>query len=115
MIKKYLWAILLVVSVSMPTHSAFITADATGFNSDAVDFWGVSFDSGSGFIQSVKFDLSPLTALGISFDFDGATAPQLTTPVIGSTSGLTAQDITSDVSAINPHPTSLLFTFASAK
>jgi hypothetical protein len=113
MIKKYLWASFLVLSISIPAHSAVITADATGFSSDAADFWGVSFDSGSGFVKSVKFDLSPLTALGISFDFDGATAPQLTTPVIGSTSGLAAQDITSDVSANNLHPTSLLFTFAS--
>jgi hypothetical protein len=110
MMKKYLWTNLFIVLVSMQAQSAVITADATDLDSGTIDFWGVSFDNGTGFIQSVEFDLSPLSALGISFDFDSTTVPQLTSPVIGNTSGLTAQDITADFNGTNP--TSLSFSFA---
>lgn len=109
--KKYRWTSLLLVLVSIQAQSAVISADATGFDSADVDFWGVSFDSGSGFIESIEFDLSPLSALDISFDFNGATIPQLTSPRIGSTSGLSAQDINADFNGISP--TSLSFTFDS--
>ncbi len=114
MIKKYLWAILSIVSISMPVYSAVITADATGFDSDTVDFWGVSFDSGNGFIKSIEFDLSPLTGLGISFDFDGVTSPgplNLIEPLIGDTVGFTSpQD---DIKSVfdTPNPTILTFNF----
>lgn len=93
----------------MQAQSAVITADATGLDSDTIGFWGVSFDNGTGFIKSVEFDLLPLTALGIRFDFDSTTAPQLTSPIIGSTTGLITQDITADFHGANP--TSLSFSF----
>ncbi len=111
MMKKYRWTSLLLVLVSIQAQSAVISADATGCDSADVDFWGVSFDSGSGFIESIEFDLSPLSALDISFDFNGATIPQLTSSLIGSTSGLSAQDINTDFNGISP--TSLSFTFDS--
>ncbi len=109
--KKYRWASLLLVLVSIQAQSAIISADATGFDSADIDFWGVSFDSGSGFIESIEFDLSPLSAFDIRFDFNGATIPQLTSPVIGSTSGLSVQDINADFNGSDP--TVLSFTFDS--
>lgn len=88
-------------------HAAVISADATGFSSDARDFWGVSFDEGSGFIQSVSFDLSNIA--GMHFDFDPSSASFLGNPVIGSKTGLSDQDITFDY--IGTSPTQLTFHF----
>ncbi|MEE9423348.1 MAG: hypothetical protein V3V18_00035 [Methylococcales bacterium] len=107
--KKYLWAILWLILASMQIQSAEISVDATGIDSANIDFWGVSFDSGNGFIESVEFDLSPLSALGIGFDFDQASLPQLTSPVIGSLSGLSAQEINADFNGLDP--TVFSFTF----
>lgn len=81
-------------------HAAVIKADATGFSSDARDFWGVVFNNGPGFIQSVSFDLSNIT--GMHFDFDPSTASFLGIPVIGSKTGLSDQDITIDFNGISP-------------
>lgn len=110
MIKKYLWATLFLVLISTQANSADIKADATGFNSADTDFWGVKFDSGSGFIKSVKFDLSPLFGLspttdGLLFDFDGESSPgnpfpvgNLIEPLIGQKSGLSDSDISHSLS-----------------
>ncbi len=110
MIKKYLWATLFLVLISTQANSASIKADATGFNSADTDFWGVKFDSGSGFIKSVKFDLSPLFGLsqttdGVLFDFDGESSPgnlfpvgNLTEPLIGLKAGLSDSDISHSLS-----------------
>lgn len=109
-IKKYLWASLFLVLISMQANSAVIKADANGPNSAATDFWGVTFESGSGFIKSVKFDLSPLFGLsqttdGVLFDFDGESSPgnsfpvgNLTEPLIGLKSGLSDSDISHSLS-----------------
>ncbi|MCH9697522.1 MAG: hypothetical protein K0U68_05390 [Gammaproteobacteria bacterium] len=82
------------------SHAAVIRADATGFSSDARDFWGVSFDDGAGFIQSVSFDVSNIT--GMHFDFDPSSASFLGNPVIGSKNGLSNQDITIDFNGTSP-------------
>jgi hypothetical protein len=42
MMKKCLWASLLIVFASMQAQSAIITADVTGLDTDTIDFWGVS-------------------------------------------------------------------------
>lgn len=92
--------ILCFFSFTFQLQAAVISADATGFDSGHHDFWGVSFDSGSGFIQSVSFDVSNIT--GMQFDFNPLTAPFLGAPVLGSKNGLTDQDISIDFNGTNP-------------
>lgn len=90
-------------------NAAIITADATGDdNVDEADFWGVSFDSGTGFISSVTFDIS---SLGTDFfDFDGGSNFQNTPdPVITSTNGLSIADITAEYVGIAPQLFTLNF------
>ena|GEM_PF-3014953 len=106
--KRYFFTSLLLVA-SLHAHAAVISADATGFISDEIDFWGISFDSGSGFIQSATFNLTPLRLLGITFDFNPATAPSLAAPVIGATTGLSAREITADFSGTTTSVLTLSF------
>jgi len=102
--------ICLIAFLSSTTHAAVITSDATGTNNfTTTDFWGISFDSGSGFLSSVTFDLSPFGS--DFFDFDGSSSyNDSTSPVIGASNGILNSDITS--SFVGNHPTVLTFNFA---
>jgi len=97
-------------------YSVEIVADATGYDAGYVtDFWGVKFISGSGYIQSVTFDLS---TTGGYFDFDGSPflIPLIpgVEPVLGVMNGLSSSDITYPTNGGNPvgTPTVLTFTFS---
>jgi hypothetical protein len=88
------FALLFISTINVDeAQSAIIQADATGANNyTTTDFWGVGFASGSGFIQSVTFDLS--ADADAYFDFDGAaTYGDVTYPVIGALTGLVEGDI----------------------
>jgi hypothetical protein len=96
------------------TSAAVILADATGQdNSSDLDFWGVTFQSGSGFIQSVTFDLTA-DPDGF-FDFDGASFGTAG-PLLGTLSGLDLADITFSTNTFEGgdpgHPQVLIFEFA---
>ena len=97
------------IVLSAPTHGAVIVADATGVdNYSTTDFWGISFGSGTGFIQSLSIDVSGVA--GAFFDFDGsASYKNLVAPKIGALTGLVASDITA--SFAGSHPTQLTFNF----
>lgn len=90
-------------------NASLITADATGADSfSTTDYWGVSFDSGNGYISSITFDLTPFG--GDVFDFDGSVSyNNATEPVLGAMSGLTDADITA--SFVGNHPDVLTFNF----
>ncbi len=92
--------------------NATVIADATGTDSaDAGnDFWGISFTSGTGFIQSATFDIT--NDANAFFDFDGSP----NAPVIGALNGLIAGDIgfitSIFVGGDTDHPQVLTFNFA---
>lgn len=102
-----------------PLFATVITLDvADGSGSgdqtfSTTDFWGVTFTSGTGFIQSVTLDLNSISAVA-RFDFDGSGSfSNATAPVIGALSGLTGGDIgfvTSDFPFTN-NPQILTFNF----
>lgn len=111
-IKKTLSTIaVIVLSAFFVTNAgAYVIADATGtdwYYTPQQDFWGVSFDSGSGFIQSVTFDISSFPSTMFSdpvFDFDGfGNYNNSTGPVIGISNGLMASDITAVFSGSDPN------------
>ncbi len=95
--------------------AGLIRADMSGPTAGGTtDFWGVSFVSGSGWIQSVSYDLSYVDPVEGYFDFDGTGNYGLVTyPVLGAMSGLTGGDISYVMSNFQGvlHPRVLTFNF----
>ena len=106
--KNYLCTMFFCLFLVGNVEAYVITADATGLSTIATtDYWGVSFDSGVGYIQSVSFDVSPI---GAHFDFGGAGAfANATEPIIGICSGLQDSNITTSFN--NNYPVVLNFQF----
>ncbi|BBM87019.1 PEP-CTERM sorting domain-containing protein [Candidatus Uabimicrobium amorphum] len=99
---KYL--LIVICAISLPISAATITADATGpETSNAIDFWGVSFDSGSGFVQSITWDVSSFPNFFFDFDpaFTGAGnfGPE---PLLSNLVGLQSSDITFSFTGVAP-------------
>jgi PEP-CTERM motif len=103
-------AVVLCAALAGRADAAVITADTTGAdNFTTADFYGVSFDSGAGFIQSVTYDLT--VDSDAFFDFDGSTSfADAVAPVLGTLVGLSAGDISFSFTGV--HPTSLTINFA---
>ena len=109
-------AFAMLVSLAPAALAESIEADATGTDSSfATNFWGVDYISGGSHLQSVTFDLTADS--DAYFDFDGSSFSGATAPVLGSLSGLTANDITvttsGNVGGYASHPSVLTFSFAS--
>lgn len=111
--------VVLLLGFAGQASATVITADATGSdNNNTTDFWGVSFGSGSGFINSVAFDLT--ADANAFFDFDGnANFGGVMVPVLGALTGLSAADISFSTSNLVsnpdtgvPQPQILSFNFA---
>jgi hypothetical protein len=92
-------AMLIALSQFVQPLSATITFDATGTDpafvpatnsGPGIDFWGIQFDSGAGFIESVRFDITVVS--NIYFDFDGSEGGA-TAPIFGPLVGLNVGDI----------------------
>lgn len=99
-------------------HALAILSDATGYDAGYVtDFWGVQFVSGTGYISSVKFDLTASASSYFDFDGSGFLNPLIpgVEPVIGAMGGLSISDMDYPRGTTgNPvgQPTTLILSFS---
>ena len=114
--KKLFFALLLTTSVmvSPSVGQLVVVGDTTGTdNFTTSDFYGVALSGGSGFVESVSWDLS--VDGDAFFDFDGSGSFMDGTDAIldfGSLMGIDASDITFVWTDIENHPTLLTAEFA---
>lgn len=105
-------ACILMLCTGTGAHGAIITADATGSNHNTVvDFWGISFTSGDGFVQSLTIDLDP----GVGspyFDRDGFSGNSTLAPIFGARSGISISDMSISYFPSSTNPTAMTFNFA---
>jgi len=108
-------AVVLLTTVAYTAEAATISFDATGENTLTTEgFFGVSFDSGGGFIESLSLDVSEESQA--FFDLDGRSNYQgAFQPMLYSLVGLGAGDVkitrSDSVGGNFDHPSVLTFSF----